>query len=213
MGAASFWRGAWYILDDHLFPSSPEQSALASLSLGTVGMFASQGLVRRVGRFTSHNPSFPVLKVSIIRFGALYSIALSCVLVWRGTWLGWDCLYERLHSPLTNAASGTRPYLASSQQEERREVNATDPGHATKSGVLSHFVAIGLLLGTGLFASVLAPPAAVSVIRDLTIKTGANPYSGPGQAIANQLFGRGRTATTTSAARVFHSSRRLLNKR
>jgi hypothetical protein len=212
MGAASFWRGAWYILDDHLFPASPEHSALASLSLGTVGMFASQGLVGRIERLTAKKPAVPALRVSLIRFGALYSIALSVVLVWRGTWVGWDCLYERLHSPSINAASDTTTYLASSQQEERQKVNATDPGHATKSGVLSHFVAIGLLLGTGLFASVLAPPAAISVIRDLTVKAGGNSYAGPGQAVANQLFGRGRTPTA-SASRVFHSSRRLLNKR
>jgi hypothetical protein len=91
-------------------------------------------------------------------------------------------------------------------------VNATDPGHATKSGALSHFVAIGLLLGTGFFASVLAPPAAVSVIRDLTIKTGAKPYSGPCQALATQLFGRKKT--TPAYARIYHTTkRRLGNKR
>ena len=31
MGAASFWRGAWYILDDHLFPDDAAKSASASL--------------------------------------------------------------------------------------------------------------------------------------------------------------------------------------
>ena len=38
MGAASFWRGAWYIWDDHLFPNDRAASALSSWSLGVVGI-------------------------------------------------------------------------------------------------------------------------------------------------------------------------------
>ena len=37
--AASFWRGAWYIMDDQLYPEQPFYSALASLVLGSMGLF------------------------------------------------------------------------------------------------------------------------------------------------------------------------------
>jgi Fuseless len=107
MGAASFWRGAWYILDDHLFPQDAAKSAASSLLLGTGGMALSQGLVKRVevlnaqlSKSTSTTTTTSTTITSsltknrrwplrVARFGALYTIAMSCVLVWRGTWLGW----------------------------------------------------------------------------------------------------------------------------
>ena len=241
MGTASFWRGAWYVLDDHLFPENAEQSAAASLTLGTIGMAASQGLVGRIEQRMTSTTSISTLRLSMMRFGALYTIALSCVLVWRGTWVGWDCLYARLHhyhSPLllmsnhshsVTASSPDSPSTGSPLLPEKvvTVVSATDPGHATKSGALSHVVAISLLLSTGLFASVLAPPAAVSVIRDFTVRTATSssvntkPYSGPAQSLVRQLFsdlGGGKTTTTStsaaaSAARIYHNTaarRRLL---
>lgn len=184
MGAASFWRGAWYLLDDHLFPEDAAKSAGASLGLGIAGMYASQGLMARAERLAKTfdkiplssskqvqaallTPSGTPMRLAAARFGTLYTVALSCVLVWRGTWVGWDVVYERLH-----------PEEATS---------ATDPGHATKSGLLSHVTAMTLLLGTGVFASVLAPPAAVSVIRDFAVKAGQT-YTGPAQAVAQRLF-------------------------
>jgi hypothetical protein len=231
MGAASFWRGAWYVLDDHLFPENAAKSATASLGLGVLGMAASQGLIARAEQLaekleqrnlskrkanlnasTSSNGTSsihhkaplrvrsPLLlpgTVAVARFGALYTVAVSCVLVWRGTWVGWDVVYEHLYCPGENGAK------------------STDPGHATNSGLLSHAVAVGLLLGTGLFASVLAPPAAVSVIRDFAVKSSGSTYVGPAQIVANRLFGSGSVAasqrtlsTVASTARTtsFHNS-------
>lgn len=161
MGAASFWRGAWYILDDHLFPNDRAASALSSWSLGVVGIAASQGLVEKCEKLQQQGGRIP-LKVA--RFGALYTIAVSCVLVWRGTWLGWDVLYEYNHPQQSPCKSA---------------VQATAPGHLSTSGVVSHVLAVAALVGTGLFASVLAPPAANSVIRDFTVKAGIKPYKGP----------------------------------
>jgi hypothetical protein len=60
----------------------------------------------------------------------------------------------------------------------RSAVKATGPGHATTSGVVSHLLAVSVLVGTGLFASVLAPPAATGIIRDLAVRTGSKPYPG-----------------------------------
>lgn len=136
MGAASFWRGAWYILDDNLFPDNEAASAAASWSLGVLGLSASQGWVGRLCRSQQLSPLV-----------GIYVLVSSCVLIWRGTWVGWDVAYERLAG----------------------DVSATDPGHATRSGLLSHSVALAGLLSAGLFTSVLAPPAAVSIIRDATV--------------------------------------------
>jgi hypothetical protein len=206
MGAASFWRGAWYILDDHLFPENAALSAATSLGLGAAGMAASQGLVARAEQLaeklkvsqskivkaasastnkTRISSSPQILKgtVAVARFGALYTVAVSCVLVWRGTWVGWDVLYEYV-------------YLSSHPENPK----STDRGHATHSGLMSHVTAVGLLLGTGLFASVLAPPAAVSVIRDLAVKTGGSNYMGPAQIVANRLFGSGSGSAAAATA-------------
>jgi hypothetical protein len=209
MGAASFWRGAWYILDDHLFPDNAAQSAAASLGLGAAGMAASQGLLARAERLAEklkqsqskitkanlassrtstssihkaplrlQSPKILQGTVAVARFGVLYTVAISCVLVWRGTWVGWDVLYENV-------------YLRSHPENPK----STDRGHATHSGLLSHAVAVGLLMGTGLFASVLAPPAAVSVLRDFAVKTGST-YTGPAQIVADRLFGSGSVAAS-----------------
>jgi|UPI000581AA37 hypothetical protein len=192
MGAASFWRGAWYVLDDHLFPENATHSAAASLVLGVVGMGASQGLVARAEALSQKTPKRK-LPVAAARFGALYTVAVSCVLVWRGTWVGWDCLYERLHP--------------------HPDTKSTDPGHATHSGMLSHVVSVTLLLATGLFASVLAPPAAVSVIRDWSIHSGSRAYSGPAQSVFNKLFPSSSSSSSvqTAGGNGFSPSRAFLS--
>lgn len=162
-------------MDDHLYPEEPVKSALASWSLGVAGMATSQGLVRRAEKL-AHKASTSSLTLSSARVGALYTVAVSCVLVWRGTWLGWDCLYEYWHPS---------------------KAKAVDPGHATHSGLLSHSLALTLLLGTGLFASVLAPPAQISVLRDVAVRSSA--YQGPAQSMVNGLLqGPTRRSLTTS---------------
>lgn len=184
VGAASFWRGAWYILDDHLFPQDAVKSAAASFGLGIAGLFGSQGLVERAERLSRNAARVRPTSLAVARFGAIYTVATSCVLVWRGTWVGWDCLYEYMHP--------------------HEDTKSTDPGHATNSGVLSHVAALTLLLGTGLFASVLAPPAAISVIRDHTVRSATSQYMAPAQSLVNQVLRnsavRGFSKSTTGGA-------------
>jgi hypothetical protein len=104
--------------------------------------------------------------------------AVSCVLIWRGTWVGWDVAYDRFH-------------------EETPHKKST-----TQSGMVSHVVALTCLLGTGLFASVLAPPAAVSVIRDLAVKTGqSTAYMGPASRLFEQGTVRARALSTQAKMR------------
>jgi len=152
LGVASFWRGAWYILDDNLFPDNPMYSATACLGLGTAGLAATQmGIARLASREVSarNKVKLPSYYNSLARFGSLYGVAISVVLVWRGSWMMWDVGYEHYH---------------------QGKVKATDTGHLTNSGLASHVLAIGGLLAFGRFSSVLAPPASVSILKDLALK-------------------------------------------
>jgi Fuseless len=217
-----------YLLDDHLFPDNAEHSALASLGLGTAGMMASQGMIGRIEQMAANHAKkmLSPAHLKVLRFGALYSVAVSCVLVWRGTWVGWDCLYERSHAHSTRSSNRTLVEDGAAATTANIIVaRATDPGHATRSGMLSHVVAVTLLLGTGLFASVLAPPAAISVIRDWTVKSGSSAaaaaatassgrsgrassaYTAPAQSLVQQLFGGSSSSSTASVARYTSSSR------
>ena len=208
-GTASFWRGAWYILDDNLFPQDPVLSASTSLLSGTAGMFLAQGLIKRYEVLLNHrssgiadtninstatrrksfatHPSWHRnWRKSAYRFGAIYWSALSVVLVWRGAWLSWDCFYEGLHSKQAWHASKSSflhhsvyhniHFEDDDDDDEEKDVHwepvdATSSGHATKSGLFSHLTAMALLLGLGTFASVLAPPAAISILHDATIRS------------------------------------------
>ena len=185
--SASFWRGAWYILDDILFPQSKELSAFASLMLGTAGMLSVQGLFERIEKY-----SIQLMKCndiswqhkwistrslqhihSMLRFTTIYLLVLSVVCVWRGTWMTWDILYAKYFN---DYASGSRTGIASStdanvtdERPDSETINASDPGHALRSGLMSHYSAVIVLSCLGIVASVFAPPAAISVIRDSTI--------------------------------------------
>lgn len=186
MACASYWRGAWYFLDDHLYPENTFHSAVSSLGLGTVGMTICQG----VAEVTHSSPWNRWKRTPTARFAALYAVSTSCVLVWRGAWLLCDVAYEeaaryyysldmnyslatceaisdspthRRLTRLTNkVADGKDDALFSSEDT----IRATDPHHRTISGLLSHGLAMAGLLCVGRFASVLAPPARASIARD-----------------------------------------------
>lgn len=227
MGAASFWRGAWYVLDDQLFPDDALKSAVSSLLLGTAGMAASQGLLHRATTLTTKQPPF---LQPLARFGALYVVAMSCVLVWRGTWVGWDCVYEHYHNThggvehtkkkkppqksdweeasSTAAADTTNSTLAVDADFHASAldhgpvgfvIKSTDPGHLTKSGLASHGFAIVALTAAGVFASVLAPPAAVSVLRDATLQTGPQHARKAATQLWWTTMTTAKTTTTTTA--------------
>jgi Fuseless len=194
MCSASFWRGAWYILDDSLFPNNKELSAISSLLLGTTGMFSVQGLFERGETFAirlvdlrSRNHTWLTIRSiqiihSALRFAAIYSLVLSVVCIWRGTWMSWDLLYAKYYnayaatSIVTNDVNDTKQILMEApltninlMDGEATMIHASDPGHALRSGILSHGTALLILSCMGIVASVFAPPAAVSVIRDNTI--------------------------------------------
>ena len=84
--SASYWRGMWYILDDNLFPDNPLYSAVASLGLGSFGLAFIQGAIARQADYYARKEAakLPSYYKPIARFGTLYCVATSCVLVWRG---------------------------------------------------------------------------------------------------------------------------------
>lgn len=125
------------------------------MGLGTIGLAVTQGVIARQAEksVASKKLFLPEFYTYGARFGTLYCVATSCILVWRGAWLGWDVAYEYFYKDSTGA-----------------KVKATDPGHLTNSGLLSHGIAIGGLLAFGRFSSVLAPPARASILSDLAMK-------------------------------------------
>ena len=155
MLCASYWRGMWYILDDHLFPENPTYSGFSSLLMGTTGLAVSQQAIARM--YQKEMPKalkdkmLPCQYSSLARFGSLYFVSISCVLVWRGTWVLWDVASERI-------------------QEERIRNNKS-LHYDAKAGFISHGVAIAGLLLLGRFSSVLAPPSKISILKDITFKT------------------------------------------
>lgn len=187
MCSASFWRGAWYILDDVLFPNDKELSALSSLMLGTTGMLSVQGFFERVEKYTLHlmnknkiRQKHNVLSTrsiqhihSMLRFAIIYSLVLSVVCVWRGTWMSWDILYAKYYNDYLSNRSGKIATTDASTSNEiavdHDKIHASEPGHALRSGLMSHYTAVFILCSLGLVASVFAPPAAISVLRDNTI--------------------------------------------
>jgi hypothetical protein len=118
-----------------------------------------------------------------LRFMSLYCVSLSCILIWRGTWMLWDQAYEywlheyRNHDTATSSTNVTASMNNNSTDSIKSEsdvvsndnhdrVKATHPIHSTTSGIASHIIGIGGLLIAGRFASVLAPPAGISILRD-----------------------------------------------
>ena len=93
-----------YILDDHLFPSNPLYSCLSSLGLGICSTWAFQPLLAKSHHedpnkllaaaqpftYNSFKTSQLFSSHRITRAKTLlgiYGLALSSVLVWRGTWI------------------------------------------------------------------------------------------------------------------------------
>lgn len=137
-GVAGFWRGAWYVLDGTLFPDDLMASGAASLMLGTGGLTLNQHVVApRLLRCVNQGKVLSPL----VRFGTVYGMALSCVMIWRGAWVLCDAAYEKM----TGWSALDKP---------------------VESGLLSHFAALFTLTGLGRATSVLGPPAFPCIFSD-----------------------------------------------
>ena len=158
IAVASFWRGAWYVLDETLFPSSELKSGLACFLGGVSGLATSQHVKlmmmrEHVGAATRSN------RKRVMLFSPpTYFVGLSCVLFWRGVWCLWDSATDAYFSHSSSSSS-------SSEKEEEEKVSSSY-SPKLKSGILSHAFGATALVSTGFLASAACPPAGLWVARD-----------------------------------------------
>ena len=167
-GVATFWRGAWYVMDGCVFPDDIASSAAASAAAGVAGLVGVQRVAAPAVLRHALRTGRPIPPRA--RYALLYGMGLSCVAVWRGTWLAWDAAHERL-------------FL---QKGER----ASDS--PTVSGFVSHVTAVVGLGATGYVSSVLAPPAVCLLLNDDALRK-RDCSSDAGAQNARRAFLRGAT--------------------
>ena len=145
---ASFWRGAWYMMDAAVFPDDIYASCAASLVAG-FGGFASLHSLLQLSAF------HPATLHPAARAVAVWLGSLANVFAWRGTWLAWDI------------ACGTGPAAVPppATPEERAQVEA-QRRLTLQSGALSHVLSLGVLLGAGFLQATMAPPSRIGVLAD-----------------------------------------------
>jgi len=169
-GVASFWRGAWYVMDGTVFPDDLTASGIASLAAGAGGLAAVQRVAAPA--VLRHALKHEMPPPPVARYALLCGMAASCVAEWRGTWILWDAGDE--------AATG--------------DVATDSP---TTSGLASLGVAASALAGAGYLSSVLAPPAVCFLLddealrrRDCTVKAGTEEARREFLRGATWLFGQ-----------------------
>ena len=143
-GAASFWRGAWYVMDAALFPDDPQKSCASSLVLGFGGFAALHSGVHR----------FPFSSSCAPRAFALYAACLANVAAWRGIWMGWDF------------ATGVGPGAEAPAQRPPTAEELNVRRKLLVSGLVSHASAAAVLLSMCHLTAALAPPARICVLSD-----------------------------------------------
>ena len=130
---ASWWRGAWYVLDYTLFPADRTKSGVTSLALGGgmlgMGQYilsprynGTKLLVRMLGQVRPQDVSLREFFIKTNRFISLYGIAMSCVLIWRGTWLCTDVVSDFLADSFSKRIDAVKPSLT------KKEVDLTING-------------------------------------------------------------------------------------
>ena len=158
IAVASFWRGAWYVLDETVFPSSELKSGMACFLGGVSGLATSQHVKlmmmrEHVGAATRSN------RKRVMLFSPpTYFVGLSYVLFWRGVWCLWDSATDAYFSHSSSSSS------AKSEKEEEKVSSSYTP--KLKSGILSHAFGATALVSTWFLASAACPPARLWVARD-----------------------------------------------
>jgi len=170
MGVASFWRGAWYVMDTSVFPEDNLKSGAACLVAGTAGLaklqrYAASEVHRRyIARQIPPPPS--------VRYGLLYGMGLSCVAVWRGTWCMWDAAFEAFDpwalkgGSSLNEGSGDPP----GTDVDVNRTPMSEQSFTFLNGAVSHVAAIAGLVSAGYLSSVLSPPAVCFLLNDEALR-------------------------------------------
>lgn len=157
IAVASFWRGAWYVLDETVFPSSELKSGMACFLGGVSGLATSQHVKLMMMREHVGTATRSARKRVMLFSPPTYFVGLSCVLFWRGVWCLWDSATDAYFSHSSSSSS-------SEKEEEENVSSSYSP--KLKSGILSHAFGATALVSTGFLASAACPPAGLWVARD-----------------------------------------------
>ena len=177
VAVASFWRGAWYVLDEVAFPADVFKSGLACFVAGVGGLATSQHAKLLLLRELSCTTQTSHRKRVLMFTPPTYFVALSCVLFWRGVWCLWDSAsdaYFGVADGEDDSDNSTRNNNNNNNNSDVREENGEDENVALglyasdkfKSGIVSHAAGVTALVSTGFLASAACPPAGLWVARD-----------------------------------------------
>lgn len=161
VGAASFWRGAWYVMDAVLFPDDMVASCQACLLLGFGGHALLHELIPRI-------PAV-FLAPAVVRTALVYVCALIPVFVWRGTWLSWDLATAALEPYLQVQARQEQPAEVTDIATEANSEEALRRKSLLISGLVSHTVSVVFLMRLKHLSAALAPPARIGVLSDFVV--------------------------------------------
>ena len=84
VAVASFWRGAWYVLDETVFPLDARKSGLACFAAGVCGLATSQHVKLMMLKDMACTTKTTNQKRVMLFSPPTYFVGLSCVLFWRG---------------------------------------------------------------------------------------------------------------------------------
>ena len=180
VAVASFWRGAWYVLDEVVFPADVFKSGLACFVAGVGGLATSQHAKLLLLRELSCTTKTSHRKRVLMFTPPTYFVALSCVLFWRGVWCLWDSASDAYfgvadgEDDSDNSTRNNNNNNDNNNNSDVREENGEDENVALglyssekfKSGIVSHAAGVTALVSTGFLASAACPPAGLWVARD-----------------------------------------------
>jgi hypothetical protein len=171
VAVASFWRGAWYVLDETVFPLDARKSGLACFAAGVCGLATSQHVKLMMLKDMACTTKTTNQKRVMLFSPPTYFVGLSCVLFWRGVWCLWDSatdayfvLKDGEDSCSSSSSSGSEDASGSSPPASFFFPSSYSP--KLKSGIVSHAAGATALVATGFLASAACPPAGLWVARD-----------------------------------------------
>jgi len=171
VAVASFWRGAWYVLDEVVFPADVFKSGLACFVAGVGGLATSQHVKLLLLQELSCTTKTSHRKRVLMFSPPTYFVALSCVLFWRGVWCLWDSAsdaYFGVADGEDDSDNSIRNNNNNNNSDVPKENDALGlySSDKFKSGIVSHAAAVTALVSTGFLASAACPPAGLWVARD-----------------------------------------------
>ena len=175
VAVASFWRGAWYVLDETVFPLDARKSGLACFAAGVCGLATSQHVKLMMLKDMACTTKTTNQKRVMLFSPPTYFVGLSCVLFWRGVWCLWDSATDA-YFVLKDGEDSCSSSSSSSSSSGSEDASGSSPPASfffpssyspkLKSGIVSHAAGATALVATGFLASAACPPAGLWVARD-----------------------------------------------